>query len=140
MDVPRRIIKLFSWIESWHFRTALQLIFSPLKTNTSWNFFFSFFSLIKFFFFFFNVDYLKNLYWNFHNIASIFFWLSGSEACRILVPWPRIPWPPTLEGEDWNTELPGKSLPGTIFCLFVFCLFVCFLFFSAFQGCLPDIS
>ena len=33
MKIPRRRIKLFSWIESWHFRTALQLFFFTLRNK-----------------------------------------------------------------------------------------------------------
>ena len=41
----------------------------------------------------------------------MFIWFFGYEAYWILAPWPRInPLPPALEGEDFTTGPPGKSL------------------------------
>ena len=45
----------------------------------------------KVFFFFFDVDHFWNLYWICYNIASVLcFVFFGTQACRILAPWPVI--------------------------------------------------
>ena len=64
------------------------------------------------FFFYFDVDHLKNLYWNLLQYCFCFmFWCFGCEACRILASQPGInPMPPALEGKILITGLPGKSL------------------------------